>query len=298
MNLMSNKILFSVFGLLLSASTVGQDLLDNLSKVQETQSLKDEVFGTFFGSRINLSHSVETREKGVLELSLQNRFWNIPSDQLSFDVDKVNIRLEASYALTDKFTIGAGYGTGYDSFDVFLKYGLITQKMNQGSPVSITLLQSFAHRQKNPGVTDILDFNDKIGSTSQLLIARKFSSNFSLQLMPTFINRAADLFLPEVSTSNRYGIGIGGRYRIAKHFSLTAEYYEIFNRIDSPQTYSPFSFGANWEIADVLLQFNVTNARNLVEDKFIAKSLQPFVLKDGDLHIGFNLVYLIHTKKK
>lgn len=295
---MNNRILFSVFGLLLSASAVGQDLLNNLSKEQEKQSFKDEVFGTFFGSRINLSHSIETREKGVLEIGVQSRFWNIPSDQLSFDVDKVNIRLEASYALTDRFTIGAGYGTGYDSFDAFLKYGILKQKMHTGSPLSITLLQSVAHRQKNPGITKQLDFDERIGLTSQVLIARKLSRNFSLQLMPTYTNRAADSFLPQTPQSSRFSLGFGGRYRIAKHFSLTAEYYEIFNRIDSPQTYSPFSLGANWEIADVLLQFNITNARNLVEDKFIAKSLQPFVLKDGDLHVGFNLVYLIHTRKK
>jgi len=275
MSLMNNKMLFSVLSLLISMTTTGQDLLENLGKEQEKQPFKDEVFGTFFGSRINLSHSVETRQKGVLELNFQSRFWNIPSDQLSFDVDKVNIRLEASYALTDKFTFGAGYGTGYNSYDAFLKYNLITQKMGKGSPFSITLLQSIAHRQKNPGIVETLGFSDKIGATSQVLIAHKFSSNFSLQLMPSFIYRAADSFLPEVSTRSRFGLGIGGRYRLGKHFSLTAEYYEIVNPIDS-----------------------LTNARNLVEDKFIAKSLQPFVLKDGDLHVGFNLVYLIHTRKK
>ncbi|MFP2995773.1 DUF5777 family beta-barrel protein [Spongiivirga sp. MCCC 1A20706] len=295
---MNNKILFSVFGLLIGASVSSQNLLESLSKEQDKEPFKDEVFGTFFGSRINLSHSVETREQGVLEVSLQNRFWNIPSDQLSFDVDKINVRLEASYAFTDKFTIGVGYGTGYDSFDAFFKYSILKQKMEKGSPFSITLLQSIAHRQKNPGITRPLDFDERIGLTSQVLIARKLSRNFSLQLMPTFTNRAADSFLPETPQSSRFSLGFGGRYRIAKHFSLTAEYYEIFNRIDSPQTYSPFSFGANWEIADVLLQFNVTNARNLVEDKFIAKSLQPFVLKDGDLHVGFNFVYLFHTREK
>ncbi len=142
-----------------------------------------------------------------------------------------------------------------------------------------------------------LNFDEKLGFTTQLLIARKISTNFSLQISPSYLHRAADRFLSNVNL-NRFAIGFGARYKVGGHVSIVSEYYALIDKVKTPQSYGPFALGVNWEVADLQLQFNLTNARNLVEDKFIGKTLQNFNFKDGNLHFGFQATYLIHFKKK
>ncbi len=291
-----------IYFVLLSFSCIinaQEDLLDAINSIETDTEFN--TLATFKATRISIGQSVITREKGVLEVTWQNRFWNTPdSVSTAFVADKVNVRFELAYGVTDRLTIGAGYGTGYTSVDAFAKYRLLYQKdTGKKFPISVTLFQSIAHREKNPGdfITRDLDFEEKLGFTTQLLIARKFSPNFSLQFSPTYFHREADKFLPEPDT-NRFALGFGARYKISHHVSIVSEYYALLDSVNDPQSYGPFALGVNWEIASIQLQFNITNARNLVEDKFIGKTLQNFNFRNGNLHFGFQATYLFHFNKK
>lgn len=275
-----------------------EDLLKALDSIESQTDFK--TLATFKTTRISIGHSIITREAGVLEITSQNRFWNTtePTSD-SFAADRLNSRFELAYGLTDRLTVGAGYGTGYESIDGFFKYRLLYQKdTGSKTPLSVTLFQSIAYREKNPGdfFTRGLQFEEKLGFTSQLLIARKFSSNFSLQISPTYFYRPADGFITGVD-AHRTAVGFGGRYKIGNHVSIVSEYYALINKIEDPKSYGAFALGVNWEVADLMLQFNLTNARNLVEDKFIGKTLQNFNFRNGNLHFGFQATYLLHLKK-
>ncbi len=284
------------FGMSMNA----QGLLDTLEK--EYPDTPQYEFATFKASRLSIGHSVETRKKGILEIQAFNRFWNIPNYRgQSFVADKLNARLALEYGISDRLSFGAGAGTLDGIFDGFLKYKLVRQRSDgKGSPLSVTLFQNGSYRSKRnrpfPDVNRFDEFSDKLAFTSQLLIARKFTPQFSMQISPTYIHRSSSTF-PE-DPNNQFAIGVGGRYKLDGHVSIVSEYYYLINPLESINTYDAFSLGVNWELSDVMLQFQLTNTRAMVEDAFITQTPNNFNFKDGNFVFGFNAIFVLHLNQK
>jgi hypothetical protein len=299
---MKNKIIYklcTIAFLVLNSSINAQSLLDKLDKEFPTKPVYE--IATFKTTRIGLGHSIETRKKGALEISLYNRYWNIPNfDGQRFLADKISTRYGLDYSFSDNLTLGLGY-TNYDKIsDGFAKYKLLKQRQNSKKGlVSITLVQGFSHRSIENTSSNIYtptSSSDKFAFTSQVLVARKFNSNFSLQITPTFIYREASSLTDD--PNNQFAVGFGGRHKIGGHASIVSEYFYVANPLKSIQTYNVFMVGVNWELSHLLLQFQVTNARNFAEDTFITQTRNNFNAEDGNFHFGFNATFVLHTKKK
>ncbi|WP_298316532.1 DUF5777 family beta-barrel protein [uncultured Aquimarina sp.] len=295
---MKNNTFFLLFILMLigcSFSMNAQDLLDKLEK--EYPNKKEYEIATFKGTRISLGHSVENRRKGVLEVKAMNLFWNIPNrPSQSFVADKWTARIALEYGLSNRLTFGVGGTTLEGVFDGFLKYNLVRQiKNGKGSPLSITLFQNASYRSNDGGIGLSDDFIDRTAFTSQVLIARKFTSQFSLQLSPTYIHRSSSF---DEDPNNHFALGIGARYKVGGHISIVSEYYYLANPLKSIDTYDAFVLGVNWEMSDLMLQFQMTNARNMVEDAFITQTPNNFNLSDGNFVFGFNATYVLHFNQK
>lgn len=291
---MRNKLGILVFMCLSFAQwSQAQDLEDILKKESATIS-SDNVLSTFKATRISIGHSVETRKKGALEISFMSRYWNVPQESSnSFIADRMTARFGLDFALTDKFTVGIGGAAPSGIFDTFLKYRLIQQRDNgAGSPLAVTLLQtgSYRSRQLN-GIENRESFLDKTAFTSQLLIARKVTSNFSLQVAPTFIHRSSSS--NALNDHNHFAIGFGGRYKIGNHVSVVSEYYYLANELASIETFGAFSLGANWEVGSLVLQFKMTNNQFFTEDTFITQTRKNFNFRDGNFFFGFQGTYFI-----
>lgn len=298
---MKNSLLFYCFVCILMCTTVGhaQSLLEELEKkVPQTKQFE---IATFKMTRIALGHSIETRSKGALEISMFNRYWNIPDfDGQRFLADKVSTRFALEYAISDRFTFGGGY-TNFDKIsDGFLKYRLIRQVRNsKKSPVSITLFQGMSYRnveEETPPPYPGFEAIGQFGFTTQVLIARKFNPKFSAQITPTFIRRKASSSSND--PSNQFAVGFSGRHKIGGHASIISEYYWVANPLKSIDTYNTFVVGVNWELSHLMLQFHVTNARNYAEDTFITRTTNNFNFEDGNFHFGFNATFVWHTRKK
>lgn len=301
---MKNKHIYqllTVAFLVLTSSINAQDLLDKLSKEFPNKPVYE--IASFKTTRIGLGHSIETRKKGALEISLYNRYWNIPNFDNSqrFLADVVSTRYGLDYSFTDNLTFGLGY-TNHDKItDGFVKYKLLKQRQKSKKGfVSVTLLQAFSQRKieivNNSAYGFSTSSSNKYAFTSQVLIARKLNSDFSVQISPTFIHRDASILNDD--PNNQFAIGFGGRHKIGGHASIVSEYFYVTNPLKSVQTYNAFMVGVNWELSHLLLQFQVTNARNFVEDTFITLTKNNFNAKDGNFHFGFNATFVLHTKKK
>jgi len=299
---MMNKktfLLFIVCIIVANFSVKAQSLLDKLNKEFPKKPIYE--IATFKMTRIGLGHSIETRKKGALEISLYNRYWNIPDfGGERFLADKVSTRYGLEYAFSDNFTAGFGY-TNFDKIsDGYLKYRLIKQQKGvKKTPLSITLLQTISSRKTINANTTLYGGNTSSNSyafTSQVLIARKFNPNFSVQITPSFIHTATNL--SNYDPNNQFALGFGGRHKIGGHASIVSEYHYVANPLESIQTYNAFMVGVNWELSHLLLQFHVTNARNFAEDTFITQTTHNFNFKDPNLHFGFNATFILHTKKK
>ncbi|QNM86950.1 hypothetical protein H9W90_07520 [Polaribacter pectinis] len=296
---MKNKrtypFLILVFTLFIS-SINAQDLLDKLDNEFPDKPVYE--IATFKTTRIALGHSIETRKKGALEISMYNRFWDTPTPtSQSFLADEVSIRYGLSYSISNNLTLGLGY-TDFDKIsDGYLKYKLFKQQKNvKKRPVSVTLIQGISHRKiTDDNSTMYSTSSSKYAFTSQVLIARKFNSNLSFQISPTFIHRASNSIDKDIN--NHFAIGFSGRHKIGGHTSIVSEYYYVANPTKSTDTYNAFTVGINWEVSDLMLQFHVTNARNFAEDTFITQTRNNFNFKDPNFHFGFNATFILHTSK-
>jgi hypothetical protein len=293
----NNKItlLGFLFFLLSNYSSFAQDLLNQLNK--EFPDETTNTIATFKTTRIGLGHSIETRKKGALEISLYNRYWNIPNfEGQRFLADVVSRRYGLTYSFTDNLSFGIGYEDHDEITDGFIKYKLLHQ--NKKRPLSITLLQTITHRSLENTSSNLYQpssSENKYSFTSQVLIARKFNANLSLQIAPTYLRRENNDTTDD--PNNQFAIGFGGRHKISNHASIVSEYYLVTNPLKSIETYNAFMVGVNWELSHLLLQFQMTNARNFAEDTFITQTRNNFNAKDGNFHFGFNATFVLHTKK-
>lgn len=281
-------------------SVNAQSLLTKLEKEYPTKPVNE--IATFKTTRIGLGHSIETRKKGALEISLYSRYWNHKEGNTQrFLADEVNVRFGLDYAISDNFTIGAGYTNFNKSMDGFLKYKIINQKRNTNKSLfSIVLFQGTSIKKKQSATTSSYGTNslnlNVYSFTSQILIARKFNRKFSMQLAPTLISRTNSVF--ENQPKSQFALGLGARYKVGSHVSIVSEYYHVTNAIKTPnKTYNPYMIGVNWELSHLLLQFQITNARGFSENSFITETQNNFNFHDGNFHFGFNATFVLHLSK-
>lgn len=320
----SNITVIITLLLLVSNIAKAQDLLDQLYFEEKKKTILTE--STFKMLRIGFSHSVETRKKGVLELSAYTRYWNIPeiegvdTETNNFGSDRASARFGADYALNNNLSIGAGWSNN-GVYDGYLKYRLVRQKTgNKKTPFSITLLGALSHRSEeignvslasNPNPEDIYnpnipkasvningDFGDKTNVTGQLLIASKLNRNFSVQISPTIIARGSNRF--ENDPDLHIALGFGGRYKLGKHVSIASEYFYVPKQfaLETFETFGPFSMGINWEVSKVQIQMFLTHTGDFSEDLVITETPVNFNTKDGNLFFGWNFSYVFHLNKK
>lgn len=321
---MKSNITIIITLLLLVSNTIkAQDLLDQLYFEEKKKTVLTE--STFKMLRIGFSHSVETRKKGVLEVSAYTRYWDIPeiegvtTETNNFGSDRVSARFGADYAINNNLSIGIG-GSNNGVYDGYLKYRLVRQKTGkQKTPYSITLLGALSHRSQeignvslssNPNPADIYNpsipkgsvnrsdsFGDKTNFTGQLLIARKIDRNLSIQISPTIIARGSNTF--EEDPNVHLAVGFGGRYKFGKHVSIASEYFYVPKQyaLESIETFGPFSLGVNWEVSKVQIQMFLTHTGDFSEDLVITETPVNFNTKDGNLFFGWNFSYVFHLKK-
>jgi opacity protein-like surface antigen len=280
-------------------SIYSQSLLTQLEKEHTDEPIYE--IATFKTTRIGLGHSIETRKKGALEISLFNRFWNHEEETTQrFLADEVNIRFGLDYAITDNLTFGIGYSNFDKITDSFLKYKILKQqKGSKKAPLSIALFQGFSHKKNSTTYSTNYQSNtidsDIYSFVSQVLIAKKINQVFSVQIAPTYIHRNKSVFIDQ--PNNQFAIGAGGRYKVNGHLSIVSEYYHALNTEKSTQTFNPFMVGVNWELSHLLLQFQVTNARTFSEDAFITQTENNFNFHDGNFHFGVNATFVLHLRK-
>ncbi len=298
MNLMKNKISFFlyVFVVLLgcNSSINAQDLLEKLD--EEYPNTPQYETATFKTTQIAIGQSVENRKKGVLQLMALSRYWNIPNTRTqSFITDRVATRFGVEYGITNNFTTGIGWTSFDNAYNGYFKYNLLRQRKKPSKAfASIAYYQSVSYYGDRSAPSPDSSFNDRLSFTSQLLIARKFTPKFSMQIAPTFIHRNK---VAAIDPSNYFALGFSGRYKIANHVSLVSEYYYVANPIKSKDTYGAFALGINWDIRYLMLQFHMTNTWNMIDDDFILNTPNNFNGEDGNFVFGFNAIFTLHFKK-
>ena len=283
------KLLLTIFLIYVNTSLYSQDdLLDILDEETPKSKTENIVTATFKGTRILNGHSIENRKDKELEFIISHRFGaiNLGFDEL-FGLDQSNIRFALEYGVTDNFTIGAGRSSFEKTFDSFLKYSLVKQRKGENAfPFAISLFGSVAAKTQDEEFPIIeRTFSENLSYVGQVLIGRKFSQSFSLQITPTYIHRntVRDIADPH----DIFAVGFGSRIKLSKRVSLNSEYYHAFNHSTSINAKNSLAFGVDIETGGHVFQLILSNAITMIEKSFIAENTGHFF--GGDIHFGFNI---------
>ena len=259
---------------------------DDLMGLLDEPKGKEVVTATFKGSRVILGHSVKTKRKNELEFLISHRFGRINTGAHEFfGLDAAFIRLGLEYGITDNINVGIGRSSFDKTIDSFLKWKIVKQTKGEGgAPVSVVLFNSIAVRTTPKQDDDpSYDFQDRLATTHQIIIGRKFSPALSLQLMPTYIHKNRVAFFDE---NDQIALGFAGRIMITKSVGLTSEYYYRLAPADNEYQNS-LSIGFDIETGGHVFQLHFTNSRMTVERAFITETDGEFF--EGDIHFGFNI---------
>lgn len=271
----------------LSFSVLAQE--DELLELLESEQAQSEgyISATFKSTRVINGHSIETRSNGVLEFIISHRFGTLNSgyDEF-FGLDFSTIRLGLEYGLTDNLNIGIGRSSFDKVVDMFLKYRFVRQ--SNDFPLTATAFTSFARKT----VDQLgLEGADRNAYTAQVLIARKFNSNFSFQIAPTVIQR--NLVATTEDDNLLIAIGLGARYKVSNRIAIVTEYYPQLSD-KSNEFQNAFAVGVDIETGGHVFQLHFTNATQMNERGFIGETTENFW--DGDIHYGFNITRVFDLK--
>lgn len=272
------------------------DLLGELEKDSKKET--DYAFATFKGTRLGNGHTVETKPAGTLEFIFGHRFGAINGGSYEmFGLDQAYVRLGLDYGITDHLSVSIGRNSTDKTMDGYLKYKLLRQSSGvKNFPVSVTVLGGTAYKlspKDNNEVAPDFENVDRLAYTGQLLIARKFSPNFSLQLMPTLVHK--NYVTQSIESNDQFAVGFGGRIKLTRSIALTGEYYYNVSRISGSPYYDAMSLGIDIETGGHVFQLLLTNAIGLTERAFITETRDNFF--DGDIHLGFNVTRAFQLKK-
>ncbi len=255
---------------------------------------------TFRDTRIISGQSVETSVKGQMKFLISHRFGDLYQEN-AFSIlynffglsSGINMRIGLDYGITNWLEVGVGRSNLEKTYDGFVKAKLLKQSSgDKNMPVSVSFYSGMSIITDT--TIDIIEtyFSNGIGFANQLIIARKFSEGFSLQLMPTHIHR--NLVDSLTDPNDVIAIGIGSKLRVAKNIDLTLEYYYTPPGQLPDDFENAIAVGADFITKGHVFQLHFSNSLYLIPEHYIGKTADPLFetvngKSDFTIHFGFNI---------
>lgn len=280
-----------------------QSLEDLLKK--ETSDQTTIVTATFKSTHLIHGHTIEAPAKGVLQSTFSHRFGTLEDPVYTFlGMNQASIRFGFDYGISDRLSAGIGRSSGLGgttpppTYDGYIKYRVISQSMGAHNvPVSVSALVATAvDTEQWPNDGTVYTGKDRMAYTAQVLVARKFGERFSLQLMPTFLQR--NLVTDSDQKKGIASLGMGGRWKVSKRTAFTFEYYASQPGSLGHGYYNPIAFGYDIDTGGHIFQIMLTNSLGLIESQFLGKTMTNFFSGPSGMRIGFTFSRVFNMKKK
>jgi hypothetical protein len=291
------KKIILIYFLSLPIALLAQD--DLLSLLGDEPPAVEFAKAGFKTTRVINGQSFENTAAGVLDVKIAHRFGFLNSGPYElWGLDNATVRLGLDYGVSDRLMVGFGRSSFQKTFDGFFKYKLLRQSSGaKNMPITLSWFSSIAInslRNSDPNRRD--PFDARLSYVHQLIAGRKFSENFSAQVMPTLIHRN---LVTEKDQEKNDVISMGGalRYKLSKRVAINSEYHYVLPDQLRPGFRNSFSVGFDIETGGHVFQLHFTNSTSMIEKGFIAETVGNW--GDGDVHLGFNIarVFTVHRPK-
>ncbi|HEY8897909.1 MAG TPA: DUF5777 family beta-barrel protein [Niastella sp.] len=262
---------------------------EDLLKLVKEDSVKKKqwVTGAFKSTRVINGQSMEMLGKGVLDVRILHRFGLVSSGAKEFfGLDEANMRLGFDYGLGTNLSVGVGRSTLNKELDGFLKYRFLRQSSGPGSfPLSVIGVAGMTVNTLPYTDTSRKNyFSSRIAYYYEVIIGRKITEAFSLQVSPIMVHR--NLVALSDQDNNTFALGIGARMKLSKRTAFVVDYHPILSGRE-PGTKDPLSMGFDIETGGHVFQLHFSNSTGMNEKAFLTGTTYDFWR--GDIRFGFNL---------
>jgi hypothetical protein len=251
---------------------------------------------TFASSYVIDNPSSTLYNKGTFEVMLQHRFGLVTgtNDLVGF-WGASNIRIGVAYSVIDRIAVGFGTTKDKRLQDFNLKGAILQQTRSNSTPLSITYYGNWAI-----SALPEQDFNmiqDRYSFFNQIIIAKRFSNNFSAQVTGSISHINA---VPPTMKNDVFGISMGAKIKVTPGTNILIDYSQplvSYGEVPTPNPLgavsSPkpgFSLGAEFNTSAHAFQIFATNLWGIVPQENYVYNQNDFF--SGDILIGFNITRL------
>ena len=309
---MKKTFFLMIFGCGFILSAIGQKVTPEKTDepVKKTKFTK----ATFQSSYLVNLPTVEILAKGNLQFMVAHHFsvlWNKDASGgqnlaqiFGLNSGIAHTYLSFDYSITNYANVGLALA-GNSKFEGWVKFKILRQQTGlKNIPVTIGWISLVnADALENPsdtskylvgGTPKKLGWN-KFSFMHQLLIARKFSNKFSLQLMPTWVHY--NIVPYGINNSNNiFSIGLGAKYQVKDNMALTLEYarqlnvYEdVLDKNGNIINYCPnlLAVGLEFNTGGHIFQFYIGNTTSSSNIEQLSRNTNT--IKDAKFALGFRL---------
>jgi hypothetical protein len=304
--------------LLITVFMFGQHSLfaqDDLLKIASEGAVipKEKVSATFKSTKIINAQTIETVHKRTLDFRVGHRFGNFGGasnggyDGNFFGLYGIlDVRIAFEYGITDRLMIGLSNNKVRKNVEGLIKYRLLEQRKDNKVPVAITVFANAAMATEKSNdfiVTDELTGEQtkkplrRLSYVSQIIIARKFGSLFSCEVLPTYVHHN---YVPDPNDENGFfSLGFAARLKITRSFALVGDYFYNFSKYrqdrnnydfsspDGKNFYNPLGLGIEIETGGHVFTIMATNASAIIENEFLTSTQDTWTR--GGFKFSFNI---------
>jgi hypothetical protein len=239
--------------------------------------------------------------KNTLEIMMQHRFGLINEENTLGGIygTGTNIRIGASYTILDWLAVGYGITKKNITSEFNVKVALLRQTRSGRIPLSISYYGNMGINGKSvdpknaDGTYKFPDYDagvfvkkqDRYSYFHQIIFAKRFNSELSLQLAPSIAHFNAVNF---DNKNDRFSIAFGGRYKISSQTAIIFDYSQPITKFSDPDYNHPgISLGAEFSTSGHAFQLFITNFNGILPQQNSMKNTNDFA--DKGVLIGFNI---------
>ncbi len=225
--------------------------------------------------------------------------WNIQHRMGPFEMDTSNlfgvyapgnIRLGFYYGLHDRVQLGLGATQAGSRFDANTKVQLIEQHTEGWQQVSVSY---FGQMTLQGGDADRFDrFSHRIGYLHELLVARKFSDDFSLQASLGLTHKNV-VDTREGYRNDNLAASLAGKYNLNPNWAINFEAGQgqllswVYPSEDGARSYPILGLGVEYFSSAHGFQVFLSSTNDILTGPSYVFNSQD--IREGNLFVGFNI---------
>ena len=226
--------------------------------------------------------------KNSLEVVINHRMGliNEGTNDLLGIYGQANIRIGLTYTIHERLQVGFGTEKEEKFQDFNWKVGIFKQTRSNRIPVNVSYYGNFvidASKRENFALDQ-----HRYSFFNQLIVSRRFSPNFSMQLAPSISHFNA---VPEGMNNDIFSMALGARMKVSAQTAVILDYsqpFTSFNEDLDPK--AGLSIGVEFVTSSHAFQIYFSNLKGIIPQQNNTFNQNDFF--EGDILVGFTITRL------